>query len=121
MPCDFAGGLTRALPLCSYCSSGRYFNYYAEPNGCTKVPDYKFKHCCDEHDMCYTSCLMSKTYCDDEFYNCMIATCDYEGGTSFCYATATTYHKGVRLTCMFYNNAQMDYCECLPPAPPPRR
>lgn len=71
-------------------------------NGCSGVPDGKFKGCCNQHDICYSTCSRTKRDCDDTFYTCMKEVCStnynkwYEAPVkAACYAGAATYHTGV--------------------------
>jgi hypothetical protein len=44
-----------------------------ETNGCTDVPDFNFKKCCDAHDRCYCrgGDEDDRLSCDMELYNCI--------------------------------------------------
>lgn len=59
-------------------------------NGCTSVPDFNFKKCCDKHDECY--CIggnwVDRWKCDLKFKKCILFKNP---------ALACVYYKGVRI------------------------
>lgn len=91
-------------------------------NGCSKPPgisvggEEDFTYCCDRHDACYSTCGMSKQFCEKDFGQCMTKLCH----TVFkrnekCPGAAQVYQMG---TTMFggsgFNDLQDEYCECIP-------
>lgn len=60
-------------------------------NGCTCVPDFNFKDCCDTHDLCYiegcTGC--ERLECDIALYECILRRTGLQ-------ALAWLYYVGVR-------------------------
>jgi hypothetical protein len=91
-------------------------------NGCSKPPgisvggEEDFTYCCDRHDACYSTCGISKNYCEQDFGKCMEELCN----TVFtsnpqCTSAAQVYQMG---TTMFGGNGfqdlQNDFCECIP-------
>lgn len=67
-----------------------------EVNGCTASPDFDFKDCCDQHDLCYidgcTSC--DRLACDWELYKCIVDR-GWSKGRDYT-ALAATYYFAVR-------------------------
>ena len=71
------------------------------------VPDAPFgvdiSSCCDTHDRCYESIVISRQKCDTDFYNCILGTCLHKraalwGYTNpLCGAIASIYYRAVRL------------------------
>mmetsp|Transcript_61955 Transcript_61955/g.133244 ORF Transcript_61955/g.133244 Transcript_61955/m.133244 type:complete len:191 (-) Transcript_61955:115-687(-) len=56
-----------------------------------------FRPACNLHDSCYSTCGMSKSACDDEFYINMYALCQNKfGGGNFCFRRADAAVTAVR-------------------------
>lgn len=78
------------------------------PNGCGAegsitqfvIPQFPFRQCCDQHDLCYGRCKARKSDCDSNFLNCMSQRCtDFRGVISLysaCLLQAATYYDFVR-------------------------
>jgi hypothetical protein len=85
------------------------------PNGCTCVPDFTFKECCDNHDIdyCIGGTEEDRVKADEKLLNCISAK-GY-------YSTGIVYYYGVRAfghSAFCYRNKITD--EVLPtPASPP--
>lgn len=87
---------------CPAGQTARSKNVAGEENGCSGVPDGKFKGCCNAHDLCYSDCARTKRDCDDTFHACMKRVCEVEYEKWYeapvkaaCFAGADTYHAGV--------------------------
>jgi secretory phospholipase A2 len=98
------------------------FDSFPVSNGCSKPAgisvggEEDFTYCCDRHDACYSTCGISKSYCEKDFGKCMEELCR----TAFksnpqCSSAAQVYQMG---TTMFGGNGfqdlQRDFCECVP-------
>ncbi|KXS20902.1 hypothetical protein M427DRAFT_51858 [Gonapodya prolifera JEL478] len=108
-------------PLCS----GNYLHAVTKPNappqttnGCGAsgkfgglVPEYKFRSCCNAHDLCYGSCGSQKSTCDSNFYNCNKSKCSWWDVS--CKGLAATYYEAVKnFGCGPFENAQKGRCTC---------
>ena len=89
------------------------------------TPQADFRPCCDQHDLCFSSCNSTLEYCNRAFYACMQGQCRSKSGTAQkeCDALATCYAKAVTGTwaCDIYQQSQRGYCGCsaaVPPASP---
>jgi secretory phospholipase A2 len=84
------------------------------------LPAVEMEKCCDDHDMCYDTCLADKELCDLDFKRCLYKYCDnYEkslGGdivVKGCKAAAKLLFTGtVTLGCKPYLDAQANACYC---------
>jgi hypothetical protein len=91
-------------------------------NGCSKPPgmsvegEQDFTYCCDRHDVCYATCGIDKSFCEEDFGKCMTNLC----ATAFptqpnCRGAASVYQMGVT---MFggqgFMQLQEEHCECIP-------
>lgn len=90
-------------------------NGCSKPSGLTVGGEEDFTYCCDRHDVCYSSCGMSKDFCEKDFGKCMKNLCH----TAFpsnpaCPGAAQMYQMG---TTMFgvkgFGELQNDYCTCI--------
>lgn len=90
-------------------------------NGCTK-PDFltvqgeeDFTHCCDRHDVCYSTCGMTHSFCDEDFKKCMINLCDKVfPENAACKGAANTYSMGTSLFgADLFTEGQRDHCVCV--------
>jgi len=75
------------------------------------IPDgfgsWDFTSACEWHDSCYSNISMSKTACDDGFYDRMTEACARADASLLCYAIAGLYKSAVVvLGCGPYKNAQ---------------
>lgn len=120
---------------CKYkCSNGNMptpiSSYTPKPNGCgsfgVKVdllnyPD--FTKCCNEHDICYSTCRKDKAICDTVFHNCLYNICREqtfhtkklakEKSILQCEPTADLmYGATLTLGCKAYKEAQHRACSC---------
>jgi secretory phospholipase A2 len=96
-----------SLPVSNGCS---------KPEGISVGGEEDFTYCCDRHDACYSTCGISKDYCEQDFGRCLEQLCK----TTFtsnrqCSSAAQMYQLG---TTMFGGNGfqglQNDFCVCLP-------
>jgi secretory phospholipase A2 len=73
--------------------------------------------CCDQHDLCYDTCGVSRAACDGLFLSCMEGVCQAVPDVienQVCKLEARTMHSLVRLFgSKFFNNAQSKACVCL--------
>ncbi|ORX99444.1 hypothetical protein K493DRAFT_109986 [Basidiobolus meristosporus CBS 931.73] len=94
----------------------------SSPNGCGPalisgiVPNFDFKTCCDQHDICYGSCNSTKTLCDNTFHSCMKNVCvaKEENSDSFCAGVADLYFEALnnKLSCSIYKSSILKRCQC---------
>lgn len=80
--------------------------WYWSTNGCTSAPDdvpglLHFEHACDHQDGCYGNHWSTRKGCDDEFFDDMIASCNYDWDwwrrTRYrCWGSAAIYYTAVR-------------------------
>lgn len=74
--------------------------------------------CCDQHDICYDTCLNDKEKCDLEFKRCLYKYCEgYQNtGTTIvntCKAAAKMLFTGTTaLGCKSFVDAQKEACWC---------
>ena len=73
---------------------GKAAKHLIQGNGCTGVPDFWWKPCCDEHDKDYREGKIPKYKADLKFYRCLKATAKTPVGK---YALAPLYHVGVAI------------------------
>nr|KAG5714742.1 hypothetical protein BaRGS_000230 [Batillaria attramentaria] len=77
------------------------------------------ERCCDEHDVCYDTCNLTKEHCDDRFRDCLndickgikkyVSTDIYDG----CKSTADLMYAGtMALGCKPYRDSQKNACYC---------
>ncbi|XP_013794546.1 group XIIA secretory phospholipase A2-like [Limulus polyphemus] len=104
-----------------------YFSTY--PNGCgsygfqLKDKSLSLKDmelCCNDHDVCYGTCLADKDLCDLKFKKCLYNTCDrhkkflQEGGLKGCKGAAKLFYLAtVGLGCKAYLDSQKKACICI--------
>lgn len=55
----------------------------------------QFIHCCDEHDICYGTCLNDKDECDLKFKKCLYKRCSEN--IKSVYGQENTLHEKLRL------------------------
>jgi secretory phospholipase A2 len=95
---------------------------FPSSNGCSKPPglsvggEEDFTYCCDRHDACYSTCGISKAYCEQDFGKCMEDLCRTTFASNRqCSSAAQVYTMG---TTMFGGNGFQDlqnsFCECVP-------
>lgn len=64
-----------------------------------RTETFNFTPACNSHDLCYSSSGISRSTCDTNFYNAMLAVCN-RGWTStsraWCRGWAWTYYQAVR-------------------------
>ena len=91
-------------------------------NGCSKPSSIKIKgeedftYCCDLHDACYSSCSISKDYCDNDFLKCMLKLCNvyFEKQKNECLNAAEVYSLGTKIFGQKgFLETQQDYCDCI--------
>lgn len=83
-------------------------------NGCTGVPDFDIKDCCDKHDICYWKggTEADRLKCDVDFYNCI------KGKGGFWHAVlAWIYYNGVRALGASHFNYQTTTEKPVPATP----
>jgi len=120
----YGGGEKRSL-----CGSGEgpvtKRGYRAYGNGCGtdmfRISDkqFNFTECCTfTHDVCYVTCGIHKTRCEDEFSQCMRGYCEasFKGENhTQCLQTAGMYTMGTTLLGRaFFEEGQRESCECVP-------
>lgn len=67
-------------------------------DGCTNVPDEKFKHCCVEHDAYYHDGSVSRLEADNKLFKCILRKGDWFIISSIYYlAIASIYWGAVRI------------------------
>ena len=78
--------------------------------------------CCNEHDVCYDTCLADKELCDKQFKKCLYASCKKKEKANFmdtleykkCSASAKMlYSATMLLGCKSYKDAQRGACACI--------
>lgn len=89
-----------------------------------------FTTCCDNHDICYGTCLSAKDGCDSTFYSCLAAECNtwyqvinhgviYDQLYQNCLTAATVYYSAVHFRGGgAYTSAQDGACDCCGPVDP---
>lgn len=93
----------------------------SESNGCSKPSfiqvqgEEDFTYCCDRHDACYSTCGISKDYCEKDFKKCMKSMCQTVfAKNKECNQAADVYVMG---TSMFgsngYAESQNLHCSCI--------
>ncbi|BES92549.1 Group XII secretory phospholipase A2 precursor (Hypothetical proteinypothetical protein2G12) [Nesidiocoris tenuis] len=98
-------------------------------NGCgpemLKIDDKNMPYpqmtlCCDNHDLCYSTCNSGKDKCDNDFKKCLYRVCDAfrvadEANLGCKAAAKVLYTATTALGCKFYQDAQSAACYCAPP------
>lgn len=101
-------------------------NKYHKPtaNGCgpinmeIEVPYPEMNKCCNEHDICYSTCNKDKDACDLYFKKCLYKVCESVPGEDLmnvkgCKASAKILYTGTTaLGCKFYKDSQKEACYC---------
>lgn len=72
----------------------------------------RFTGCCNAHDKCYAACGRSKAFCDNQFHNCMLGTC--ERFNLLCRGAANAYFDAMSLpeAQRSFQRATKRYCRC---------
>mgnify|MGYP002388047698 FL=1 len=66
--------------------------------------------CCIQHDACYSTCNISKSTCDNNFYTCMKNACT-KAASSVCFKYAKIFYEIVkRLGLLSYEISQAVSC-----------
>ncbi|KAL3227462.1 hypothetical protein MRX96_004169 [Rhipicephalus microplus] len=81
------------------------------------LPHPDFEACCNEHDICYDTCLSDKAQCDAAFDACMKRVCDTKvvSGVHSCVSTAHLFMSlTTSLGCEPFINSQKQACVCKP-------
>ncbi|KAG2501241.1 hypothetical protein HYH03_001048 [Edaphochlamys debaryana] len=81
-----------------------------------------FKPCCDGHDRCYSECSRAFTQqrCDNEMYQCTMASCASGAGPRECAIVANMYYSALQLGGKSaWEAAQNKHCICADPPSPP--
>ncbi|XP_050031256.1 group XIIA secretory phospholipase A2-like [Dermacentor andersoni] len=98
--------------------------YKSSSNGCgteafrlpaSALPHPDFEACCNEHDLCYDTCLADKGQCDAAFDACMQRVCDTKvvTGKDSCVSTANLFMSLTKnLGCDPFINSQKQACVC---------
>lgn len=106
--------------------------YTPSANGCGSLglninkeylPAVEMENCCNDHDICYDTCLKDKELCDIEFKRCLYNYCDTHEKSAIgsvvskgCKAAAKMLFTGtMTLGCRSYLDAQERGCYCKPP------
>uniref|UniRef100_A0A023GAG0 Putative salivary phospholipase a2 n=1 Tax=Amblyomma triste TaxID=251400 RepID=A0A023GAG0_AMBTT len=99
-------------PLHKRSSNGCGTEAFRLPASALPHPD--FEACCNEHDLCYDTCLSDKAQCDRSFDACMARICDTKVAVKdSCISTAglfTTMTKN--LGCEAFLKSQEQACIC---------
>ena len=99
----------------------------ANPNGCGPanlpdfVPDGVYTDCCNQHDLCYSTCSAGFDQCNDNFLTCLQKKCDSEYKGFFkapirasCHAGARIYHGAVSAAGgSAFDSATEGSCNCV--------
>ncbi|KAF0974214.1 hypothetical protein FDP41_006824 [Naegleria fowleri] len=105
------------------CKTARQ-NYRPTPNGCgpqsqmvvsiiSNVVAREFIHCCNQHDLCYSSCGVPKATCDHQFRECMLNTCHLDIVCRMkAFSMFTAVSRPSPLSCQAYIVAQHSGCDC---------
>jgi len=96
--------------------------YRAYGNGCgtggIKVSsEFDFEECCTyTHDVCYVTCGMEKSRCEELFGECMAKICkDKFGDRQECKSNAGMYTMGTTMMgAKYYKEGQDEACDCIP-------
>jgi hypothetical protein len=73
-------------------------------DGCTGVPDFWWRQCCDQHDKDYSEGVISRAEADKKFYKCLRGTAKTLPGKIF---VSFYYYAGVRIFGgKYYNKVQ---------------
>ena len=106
-PCD--------EPTPNGCGPGGDDGISDDPANCS-YPDFSsFKAPCDHHDLCYSSCVMSQSYCDSAFGSEMDVTCQNTSPLCYivCEAQRVIYWAAVAIVGRtYYEAAQVAACAC---------
>ncbi|XP_077544771.1 group XIIA secretory phospholipase A2-like [Haemaphysalis longicornis] len=118
LECRFqCSGATKPSPRASHKKSA---------NGCgtegfrlpaSALPHPDFETCCNEHDLCYDTCLADKARCDSDFEQCMSHVCDTKvtkaAARESCASTANLFLTMTRnLGCEPFLQSQRSACTC---------
>ncbi|XP_064458489.1 group XIIA secretory phospholipase A2-like [Ornithodoros turicata] len=105
----------------------KILDYKSTPNGCgtaeiylrpDELPHKEMNHCCNQHDICYGTCLTKKDKCDTDFRHCLDDVCHKKKGKHkelflSCKAAAKVFHAGSQyLGCKAFKDAQRSACRC---------
>jgi len=66
-------------------------------DGCTGVPDEKFRHCCVEHDAYYGDESMTRLEADNRLFKCILGKAHNPISWVYYLGWASVYWTGVRL------------------------
>ncbi len=74
----------------------------------------KFQNCCNDHDVCYGVCGISKNDCDTTFKQCMDAKCTGSKlSKTWCKTKREVLYQLVdKFGKSAFNVAQKDFCKC---------
>ncbi|XP_077495269.1 group XIIA secretory phospholipase A2-like [Amblyomma americanum] len=78
------------------------------------LPHPDFEACCNEHDLCYDTCLADKAQCDRSFDACMARICDTKvSSKDSCVSTASLFTTMTKnLGCEAFLKSQEQACVC---------
>jgi len=65
--------------------------------GCTGVPDEKFRHCCVEHDAYYHDGSVSRLEADNKLFKCILNKAHNPVSWVYYFGFASVYWLGVRI------------------------
>lgn len=108
------------------CGPAQGFSRYIIPNKVGSFREVDFTPACNNHDICYDTCLSDKATCDRQFYGDMSTACAkaYPSDSwydrrqrSACRWDAYVYYLAVSRTSTgrnAYESAQKEACDCCP-------
>lgn len=105
----------------NWISNGKKATY----NGCSAGifkgtgTNYGWTSCCNQHDLCWSSCSKTQASCDNSFKNCMYSKCNskyrkwYQIAKKIkCKATAFVWYLAVKVNRCGYIETQKRMCKC---------
>jgi len=66
-------------------------------DGCSGVPDEKFRHCCAQHDAYYSDGSVSRLEADNKLFKCILRKAHNPFSWVYYLGFASVYWVGVRL------------------------
>lgn len=87
------------------------------PQGLQIQEPYGLYQCCNGHDVCFSICGTSHSFCESEFRSCMKQVCKKPraGSKKECRNQAKTFSSlTMSFGLAFHQTSQKEACECLP-------